>query len=269
MYHTYFNLKLSPFNITSDPDFFFESRSHREALATLSYGIKARKGILLVTGEVGTGKTTLCKKLLEKADSKVHTSIIFNPYFSETQLLKAIVEDFGLKVPKEGKLGIVKRLNSFLLEISKRGENAVVIIDEAQNLNNRQLEQVRLLSNLETSQDKLLQIILVGQPELEEKLSQFKLRQIRQRIFVKHGLAPLDVSEIKNYIEFRLKKAGNPDLKIVSESYDYIYKFSQGIPRLINLLCERALLYGFAKDVKTLNLDVFKACAVELSWHKD
>ncbi|MDD5611250.1 MAG: AAA family ATPase, partial [Candidatus Omnitrophica bacterium] len=189
MYLDFYGLKSSPFNITSDPQLFFESLSHREAFAALLYGIQEKKGIVLITGEVGTGKTTLCKALLNRLPQGVKTSLIFNPYFSEVQLLQAIIEDFGLSVEKKNRLEIVKRLNSFLVEVNSDGGNAVVVIDEAQDLNNRQLEQVRLLSNLETSRGKLMQLVLVGQPELSEKLKQFNLRQIRQRICVKYNIS--------------------------------------------------------------------------------
>ena len=192
MYLEVYGLKSSPFNITSDPQFFFESLSHKEALAALIYGIEERKGIILITGEVGTGKTTLCKALLNKLSPRVKTSLILNPYFSEVQLLRAIVQDFGLEIKKRSRLDMVEKLNSFLVDISLSGKNAVLIIDEAQNLTSRQLEQIRLLSNLETAKEKLLQIILIGQPELKEKLSKFNLRQIRQRVFVKHDIFPLN-----------------------------------------------------------------------------
>ena len=264
MYLELYGLKSSPFNITSDPQFFFESLSHKEALAALIYGIQERKGIILITGEVGTGKTTLCKTLLKKLPSEVKTSLILNPYFSEVQLLRAIVEDFGLEVKKRSRLDIIEKLNSFLVNISLSGKNAVLIIDEAQNLTNRQLEQIRLLSNLETAKDKLLQIILVGQPELKEKLSKFDLRQIRQRIFVKHDIFPLREEEVKEYVEYRLHQAGTTEINILPESYKVIYEFSKGIPRLVNMICDRALLLGFVKESKVFDQEMFKTCIEEL-----
>jgi general secretion pathway protein A len=264
MYFDFYGLKTSPFNITSDPQFFYESSAHKEALAILSYGIQEKKGIILITGEVGTGKTTLCKTLLNKLPSQVKTSLILNPYFSDVQLLRAIVEDFGLHLEKKSRLDIVKTLNAFLLEVSAKGGNAVLIIDEAQNLTVRQLEQIRLLSNLETSQEKLLQIVLVGQPELADKLNKFNLRQIYQRILIKHNLFPLKESEVKEYIEHRLKKAGDTNITILPESFKVIYEFSKGTPRLINILFDRALLCGFVKENKIFGEEVFKACIEEL-----
>jgi general secretion pathway protein A len=264
MYASFYGLKTLPFNITSNPNFFFESVSHKEALSCLLYGISSKTGLMLITGEVGTGKTTLCKTLLSKLPPEVKTSFILNPCFSDVQLLSAIIEDFGLHLEKKNRLEIVRKLNEFLVDINSKGHTAVLIIDEAQNLNARQLEQIRLLSNLETSEAKLLQIILVGQPELKTKLEQFNLRQIRQRICVKHDILPLAQEEVKNYIEFRLKTAGEPDIDILPESYSLIYEFSKGIPRLINALCDRALLYGFVKEKKTFDAETFKACIEEL-----
>ncbi len=264
MYLNSYGLNRSPFNITSDAEVFFEASSHKEALAVLTYGIHEKKGIILISGEVGTGKTTLCKALLNRLGPKVRTSLILNPYFSEVQLLQAIVEDFGLGFEKKTRLDIINKLNSFLVDISSKGENAVLIIDEAQNLTNRQLEQVRLLSNLETSKNKLLQIVLSGQPELIEKLDKFQLRQIRQRIFVKHNLLPLRKEEIKNYIEFRLQKVNANNIEILPESYEVIYEFSRGIPRLINMLCDRALLLGFVKEDQVFSREDFRTCIKEL-----
>jgi general secretion pathway protein A len=265
MYLDLYGVDKSPFNITADPTVFFGSKSHREALAALTYGVSGKKGIVLITGEVGTGKTTLCKTFLNGLTQNVRTSVIFHqPHFSEVQLLQAIVEDFGIEEAKASRFDIVKKLNAFLVDVSLSGGNAVLIVDEAQNLSDRQLEQVRLLSNLETSTEKLLQIVLLGQPELLRKLAKFEARQIRQRIFVKHHLTPLQKEEVKRYIEFRLHKAGVNDITILPQSHQLIWEFSGGVPRLVNMLCDRALLYGFAREKKVFGPDVFMACIEEL-----
>ena len=264
MYNNFYGFNLAPFNITCDPQFFFESLSHREALSKLLYGIKEKKGIILLTGEVGTGKTTLCRAILDKLDPTVKVSVVFNPYFSEVQLLQAIAEDFGLQIEKKSRLDIVKKLNEFLLDVNSKGGNAVLIVDEAQHLGNRQLEQIRLLSNLETIREKLLQIVLVGQPELTDKLKQFRLRQIRQRIFVKHDIAPLQEQEVKDYIKLRLKSAGGEKINFLPESYKVIYEFTKGIPRLINLLCDRTLIMGFVREQKIFDEEIFRASIKEI-----
>lgn len=260
----FYGFKTQPFNITSDTDLFFESRSHQEALASLTYGIEERKGMILITGEVGTGKTTLCKALLDRLPKTVRTSLILNPYFSEVQLLQAIVEDFGLVPEKKNRLDIVKKLDSFLIELSLNQGNAVLVIDEAQNLKPRQLEQIRLLSNLETKHGKLLQIVLVGQPELKTKLRQFDLRQIYQRVVVKYELQPFGFEDTKAYVDFRLSRSGAGSVTLLPECYQVIQDFSKGIPRLINLLCDRALLLGFVRQQKVFGHDIFIASMEEI-----
>jgi general secretion pathway protein A len=265
MYCGFYGFKRMPFSATSNPDFFFESDSHREAYAAIEFGISQRKGIILITGEVGTGKTTLCKKLLGRLEKNVKVSLVLNPYFSDMQLLQAIVEDFGISTQKKNRLEIIKALNMFLIEQHAKDGNAVLIIDEAQHLTARQLEQVRLLSNLETSDEKLLQLVLVGQPELVENLSQYRLRQIRQRIFVKHKLLPLQEDEVKKYIHVRLKDAGREDLSIDKDCYRMIYEFSGGIPRLVNMLCDRALLMGYVREKSRLDETILQDSIKEIS----
>jgi len=253
-----------PFNITSDPDFFFRSQHHLEALSAVLYGIEQRKGIILITGEVGTGKTTLCRAMLKELPPNTITSLVLNPYFSEIQLLKAIIEDFGVSILRSSRLDLINTLNMFLIDISSQGKNAVLIIDEAQNLSLRQLEQVRLLSNLETEKMKLLQVILVGQPELNVKLNAESARQIKQRISVKYHILPLAEDEISRYIEFRLEKANGRSIKFLPETFPLIYKFSKGIPRLVNIICDRALLLGFAKEKYVIDAVMVEKCIEEL-----
>ncbi|MFH1202297.1 MAG: AAA family ATPase [Candidatus Omnitrophota bacterium] len=265
MYEKFFGLREKPFNVTSDPSFFYLSRRHREAFSFLVYGISERKGIIEITGEIGTGKTTLCRTLLNHLDKKTKTAFILNPNFSEVQFLQAVVEDFGIATKTKSRLGLVQALNIFLLEESKAGRNIVLIIDEAQNLKPNQLEQIRLLSNLETEKEKLLQIILVGQPELHGKLKLPQLRQIAQRISVRYHILPLDRDELETYINHRLKIAGaNGTLKFLSESFDAIFSFSKGVPRLINMLCDRALLACFVKEAKEISPEIVEKCIEEL-----
>ena len=264
MYRKFYGLTRKPFSTTSEPHYFFESVSHREAYAAIQYGIAERKGLILITGEVGTGKTTLCKKLLDRLDKSVKTSLILNPYFSDMQLLQAIVQDFGIKIGRKNRLDIINSLNAFLIELHAKDQNAVLIIDEAQHLSSKQLEQVRLLSNLETEEEKLLQVILVGQPELVDNLAKHNARQIKQRIFVKHHLLPLQEGEVKEYIHLRLKDAGRTDLGFKEGCYKIIYDFSGGIPRLINMLCDRALLIGYVREQFQLDETILRDSIKEI-----
>lgn len=269
MYHDFYQLKENPFNVTADPDFFFSSRGHSEAFSNLVYGIRHRKGILVITGEIGTGKTTLCRKLLKHADKKLKFALILNPNFSELELLQMIVHDLGIRVRQQNKFAIIQALNTFLIKQAKKGRNVVLVIDEAQNLSVSQLEQVRLLSNFETEKEKLLQIILVGQPELQDKLQLAELRQLRQRITVYHHIQPLDKNDIKYYIHHRIKKAGR-DAKMVQrlmftdQAVEKIYQYTKGSPRIINILCDRALLAGFVAESYAIDEHMIEHCAKEV-----
>jgi general secretion pathway protein A len=264
MYCKFYGLKERPFNVTSDPGFFFLSRKHKEALSHLLYGVSQRKGIIVLTGEIGTGKTTLCRFFLNQVSTNVKTAFILNPYFSELQLLEAIVRDFGVIAKNKSRLGLVWELNRFLLSESELGNNICLIIDEAQNLKPSQLEQVRLLSNLETEKDKLLQVILVGQPELNEKLNLHDIRQVRQRIMVRFHITPLEIDEVKSYINHRLGIAGPTRLKFTDEAVTLISAFTTGVPRLINMLCDRTLLAGFVAGANTIDAPIVKKCVEEL-----
>ena len=219
----------------------------------------------MLTGEVGTGKTTICRTWLSRLDYSTKTAFILNPNFSELQLLQLINKDFGLAHKSNNKLDLVEAFNQFLIEESNRGNNVVIIIDEAQNLNARQLEQIRLLSNLETEKQKLLQIVLVGQPELLDKLKLPQLRQLNQRIAVRYHILPLSKQEVKQYILHRLQVAqADQELQFSEKSFDTIFIFTHGSPRLINILCDRALLAGFAKGTRTINEDLINQCAREV-----
>jgi len=266
MYCNFYGLKERPFNVTSDPAFFFLSRKHKEALSHMLYGVSQRKGIVVLTGEIGTGKTTLCRFFLNQLNKDVKTAFILNPYFSETQLLEAIVKDFGIGLKaRASRLALVWELNKFLLNESEKNHNVVLIIDEAQNLKPQQLEQIRLLSNLETEKDKLLQVILAGQPELNQKLDLYDLRQLRQRIMVRYHISPLEGSEIKDYINHRLEIAGAFEkIHFTDDAVKMISDFSKGTPRLINMICDRALLAGFVAETNTIDLGVITRCMEEL-----
>lgn len=254
--------------MTADPDFFFASRHHEEAFSHLVYGIHQRKGILVVTGEIGTGKTTLCRTLLNRLDSNIRTALILNPNFSEIQLLKLIVKDLGVEGKLRNKLEIIDALNRLLLEETARGNNVVIIIDEAQNLTIKQLEQVRLLSNLETEKEKLLQIILVGQPELCDKLKLNELRQLNQRVSVRYHILPFKRDELSEYINHRLSVASmgkNANkLHFTDEAIDIIFRNSQGTPRMVNILCDRALLAGYASETHKIDEHVVHKCIEEV-----
>lgn len=269
MYTDFYQLKEFPFNTTSDPDFFFSSKTHSEAVANLIYGIEQRKGVLVVTGEIGTGKTTLCRKIFKLSTRKIKFALILNPRCSELELLQMIVQDFGIRVRSKNKYTLMEALNQYLLEESIQGNNVVVVIDEAQHLTVKQLEQVRLLSNLETEKDKLLQIILVGQPELDKKLQMPELRQLRQRVVVYFQVQPLGRDDVRSYINHRISRVAMENSrgkKIVftDRAIDKIYNFTKGSPRTINILCDRALLAGFVAETHSIDDGIIENCAKEI-----
>ena len=269
MYHDFYQFKENPFNVTADPEFFFSSDCHREAFSSLTYGIDQRKGVILITGEIGTGKTTLCRRFLQNPNKQIKVALILNPDFSEVDLLRLIVQDFGMPTSRKNKFNLVQSLNHFLLAETAKGSNVVVMIDEAQNLSVKQLEQIRLLSNLETDKEKLLQIVLVGQPELQEKINLPELRQLRQRIAVHFHIQPLSKSDIKSYIYNRISKAANlppESLKVqfTEQAIDAVYQFTSGTPRTINMLCDRALLSGFIQELYSIDETIIENCAREV-----
>lgn len=268
MYNDFYRLRENPFNVTADSSFFFSSQAHSEAFSHLQFGIEQRKGIIAITGEVGTGKTTLCRALLNHLNKTIKTALILNPQFSDEELLKMIVHDLGIQGQFKNKLELISALNEFLLTESALGHNVVVIIDEAQNLSAQQLENIRLLSNLETEKEKLLQIVLVGQPELQKKLFLPELRQLNQRIAVRYHIEPLTKKETCEYIYHRLKLAAySPQGHAVQFTYlalRNIYHQTRGKPRMINILCDRLLLSGFVNGTYTIRDRMVKRCAKEL-----
>ena len=265
MYREFFGLKEKPFNVTSDPNFLFLSRVHKEAFSHLLYGIRERKGFLEITGEVGAGKTTLCRALLNQLDRDTKSAFLFNSTLPELQLLQAILEDFGIAVERRNKGALLRQLNNFLIEELSRGNNVILIIDEAQNLKPAMLEEIRMLSNLETDKEKLFQIILVGQPELKNKLNSPSLKQLKQRIGVRFHITPLENDEVGQYIYHRLQVAGsNGRIHFAPDAIDYIYRFSGGIPRLINLVCDKALLAAYVMETKDLTLPIIEKSVQEI-----
>ncbi len=268
MYKDYFRFREEPFNITPDPRFLFLTGHHREALDHLLYGIRQRKGFICLTGEVGTGKTTLCRSLLGRLEPRFHTALILNPILTQTQLLRAVISEFGIAADQPDRLDYLNVLNRFLLRASSEGRDAVLIIDEAQDMSTRNLEMVRLLSNLETERQKLLQIVLVGQPELKERLAQRDLRQLAQRITVRYHLGQLSKRETERYLQHRLRVAHGdgiaPVVRFDAGAVKEIYRFSQGTPRLINAIGDKALLAGYVHRTGLINRRLAKMAAAEL-----
>jgi putative secretion ATPase (PEP-CTERM system associated) len=254
MYEIFFNLKKKPFDLLPNPEFIFMSKSHKRALTYLDYGIKERAGFILLTGEVGSGKTTIIRDLIKKQNERVVLAKIFNTKVNSDQLVSMINDDFGLPVQGKDKIELLRDLNTFLIEQYAIGNQPTLIIDEAQNLDSTLLEEVRMLSNLETDSAKLLQIILVGQPELRKTLGEPGMLQLRQRISINCHLQPLSSTEIEDYIHHRLEIAGERTAVVFDvEALDIIYKYSRGIPRLINIICDFLMLSAFAEGTKHLD----------------
>lgn len=265
MYLDFFKLKEAPFNITPDPHYLFMSRQHREAHNHVMYGIRERKGFIQLTGEIGSGKTTLCRAVLAELGQNVQTALILNPCLTEAQLIRAILQDFGLKTTGKDMLTLIQTLNTFLLAKLEAKENVALLIDESQNLSLKLMEQIRLLSNLETTHQKLIQIVLIGQPELADKLNDASLRQLRQRITVRYHLGPLDESEIGAYVMHRLKTAGAEEsLVFESKALHLAHRYSGGIPRLINAVCDNALLAGYVSGTWAIDGKCMKRAITQL-----
>jgi general secretion pathway protein A len=250
MYQSYYGFKEMPFNITPDPKFLYLSPTHQEALQHLKFGVLERKGFIVLIGEVGCGKTTLCRRFLNELDpARFDTALILNPRVTETQMLKAILTELGEAKLARSQVDLVSQMNSVLLERINRGRDIVLIIDEAQNLSFEVLEQIRLLSNLETDKQKLLQIVLMGQPELKEVLAREELRQLRQRILVHYELHPLSLGDMTHYIQHRLTLAGSTGRPaFTSWALRAIHKGSRGIPRIVNNLCDKSMLSAFIRE---------------------
>ncbi len=267
MYAAHFGLRENPFRLSPEPDYLFLSRQHRDALNYLKYGIIEKKGFILITGGIGTGKTTLCRSLLRLLDDTVETALIFNTAVSEAELLESVAREFGIAVSKKAasKKYFIDAINAFLLKNFAEGKKAVLLIDEAQNLSHGVLEQIRMLSNLETEKDKLLQIILVGQPELKTTLARPALRQLNERITVRYELDALSPSDVMDYIDHRLGVAGGPGaLAFTRFAHRRIYDYSEGIPRRINALCDRALLIAYAKGAHRINRKIIGDAARDI-----
>jgi general secretion pathway protein A len=266
MYKFFFGFRENPFKLVPNPAYLFLSKSHEEALAHLTYAVAQGEGFMEITGEVGTGKTTLCRAFLENLDHHTTAAYIFNPNLNSLQLLKAINDEFGISSNADNIKDLIDTLNSFLIEQKSKGKHTILLIDEAQNLTNEVLEQLRLLSNLETTKDKLLHIILVGQPELEEKLNSYELRQLGQRIALSCRLIPLNFKEVQNYIQHRIHIASEkPGIHFDSAAYRSIYKYSRGVPRLINIVCDRAILTAFGMDQQKITKDIVAIAIRELT----
>jgi type II secretory pathway predicted ATPase ExeA len=263
MYKEFFGLRANPFNVNPDPRYLFLTRHTEEALACLTYGIQSRKGFVLLTGEVGTGKTTLINKLLEWLRlQQVATAFVFNSKMNVPQFLDYMMADFGIPCESRAKSQILLRLYNWLLDRYRAGETAVLIVDEAQNLSDDVLEEIRMMTNLETFTEKLLQIVLVGQPELEQKLKQPHLRQLRQRLTLRAKTHPLSLEETKAYITQRLRIAGSNGQPIFDpEAVIAIHRYSSGIPRVVNLVCEHCLVSSFVDQQKVVAANVVDTVA--------
>ena len=265
MYCEYYGLVRSPFEMTPDPSFLFLGEAHREGLATLVYDVKAGKGFVMLTGEVGTGKTTLLHALLGQLDSQTKSAFIFNPRLTPLGFFRVLFDELDIKPRRNHKADYLLQLNEFLIERLGKNEKTLLIVDEAQNLSIEMLEEIRLLSNLETPRSKLIQIILVGQPELKEMLRKPELRQLRQRIALSHHLRPFSEDESRDYVADRLRRAGHTGGRIFKRSaLRSLYRITGGTPRVLNVLCDSALLMGFARQQKVVDADMIEQAARDL-----
>ncbi len=268
MYKSFYNLQRNPFEISPDPSFLFPTKRHNEALAALYYGVRRHKGFVVMTGEVGTGKTLLVRCLLQLLNrNDVSYAYVFNSILSPVEFLQYIAADFGLRTTGKNKSELLWELHNYLITRYQKKLTTVLVVDEAHHVSAEVLEEIRLLTNLETAQEKLLQILLVGQPELDEKLDSVALRQLKQRIVLRSRLEPLDLEETHGYLQRRLELAGlsaGSDPIFPIETVAAIHRQSRGIPRLINTVCENALIAGFAKQSKTISPNIIDEVASDL-----
>ena len=285
MYEEYYGLKEPPFNLTPDPHYFYRSEAHNHAFEQLKYGIQRREGFMILYGDIGLGKTTLCRAVLESLQSDVHTALLLNPFLSEMDLIKAIIDDFEIgngkgstesegppaRLQTKSKQEMINLLNEFLLKGIEDDSRAVVLIDEAQNLPLATLEQIRILSNLETPKAKLLQIVLIGQVNLLDVLTRPELRQLYQRVSIKCELVPLTIEEVGDYIRHRLSVAGGIPSRVAftPDGVNEVYAYSGGVPRVINLLADRSLLAGMAMNTSRITKKAVRQAAQALQLTKN
>jgi putative secretion ATPase (PEP-CTERM system associated) len=266
MYTTFFGFTCKPFQLTPDPDFLFMSRVHKRALTYLNYGVADNSGFILITGEIGTGKTTVIRSMIKNIPQEIKIARINNTKVNSTQLISMINEDFGVDTSGDDKTQMLSKLTNFLITQYAQGGRSMIIIDEAQNLSPSLLEEIRLLSNLETDKSKLLQIILIGQPELNAVLARPELEQLRQRIAVHTHISPLNRDETEAYILHRLRVAGNEDAVTFQDGVmDAVYSFTRGIPRLINITCDFLLLSAFADGITSVDTDLVREITGDLT----
>ena len=268
LFNSFFGFREFPFNNTPDPNFFFRSRQHEEALMSMIFGIEQRRGFIVVTGEIGAGKTTLCRHFLNQLSPSVRTAVILNPNLSGSHLLASIVKDFGITAAGDSKKNYFDALNDFLIHGLENNQNTCVIIDEAQCLNPKVLEEVRLLTNLETTKQKLLQVVLTGQPELKDVLLKPALKQLRQRVGVSVHLKGLEAQETGDYIQSRLHyvQEGEQGLMFHEDVVVKIHELSRGIPRLVNAICDRILMAAFARQTKEVTMEVAQSAFDEMAF---